>query len=149
MFDLRTPILCFFTSAVLSLVGCAHGSQITPFRGTQASLVSPARVQILRTKGPFTSFNELGLISFRSRSFDVAAIYEQLRADAGEYGAHAVIDLKITEESHIETKQVEKCERKIVCDSGHCEQKEVCDMVPKSEKVTTYLASGTMIRSKK
>jgi hypothetical protein len=126
-------------------------SQIVPFHaeagGKFGPPVAPERVSIYRTHGPYTSFKELGAISFTTFSPGTNSIYQQLREDAGDAGASAIIDLKLSGETHTEIDWEQQCYDRTECSStGLCETKQDCHMEPVSKIVSTYRAVGTMIQ---
>jgi len=133
----------------LSLTACVH-SQIVPFHaeagGKFGPPISPEHVAIYRTHGPYTSFKELGAISFSTFSPSTNSIYRQLREDAGEAGASAIIDLKMSGETHTEIDWEQRCFDRTECSStGVCETRQDCHMEPVSKIVSTFRAVGTMI----
>ena len=141
----------------LLITGCvilpqSPQSQILTFSGKDALVYPPVvseNVEIYRTRGPYASFLELGAISFRRGDLNLSLFYDQLRKDSGAVGAQAIVDLKFSHETHTEQKSVEKCETKTECNfENQCESKEKCHTEWVTENVTTYLGTGTMIRSK-
>jgi hypothetical protein len=143
-----------FLILIFVMSGCAH-STIIPFQpegtpGEVAPPTDPNTIGIYRVTHPFASFDELGLITFRSPSFDLNVIFAQLRKDAATKGAEAIIDLKLSGEEHIETLMTQVCTPNIACDgNGACVTDQTCSMQPSDQSVSSFLAEGTLIRTKK
>jgi hypothetical protein len=146
---LRNVIFSLF---ILPLVGCAH-STIVPFQlpGEQSKAYPPSNpkdVGIYRSEHPFASFVELGVISYRMGAYDLLAMYNQLRLDSGKYGAQAVVDVKVTKETHAESVTEQQCTPTTTCDSNGCSTDNVCHSEQVLENVSTFLITGSMIREK-
>lgn len=136
------------------LAGCAH-STIIPFQaagGNKPKTYPPTQAEdvgIYRSTHPFSSFIELGMITYRAYAFDLYEMYNQIRKDAAEYGAQAVVDVKITGETHTEYVMKNICTPHTTCDAtGICSTNDEChtDQVP--TEVSTFLIAGSMIRGK-
>lgn len=138
-------------------IGCAPHSTIVRFDKPAEKMPPPAfpptgpeTIGVYRVTKPFEPFQELGLISFRTDFFSLPAFYDQLRKDAGEQGAEAIVDLRVTSETHTEIVWERRCTPRTVCNTnGVCTTDEDCTDVPVSRDVTTFLAAGTMIRRKR
>ena len=139
----------------LLLAACAHKSTIIPFQqgANKAVAVEPTlpdNVGIYRHSKPFKSYSELGLITFRTESYELPYIYKVLRTDAAAQGADAVIDTKVKGESHTEYKTEQKCVQRNVCDAnGVCTNVDDCHDEQVAQNVTTYLVEGSMIKRTK
>jgi hypothetical protein len=153
---MKIILSCLF---LVLFTACA-ASQVTPFsrseNGEAAKTITypvtnPAIVGIYRSTRPFTSFIELGLITFRSTSFDLGGMYDQIRKDAAKYGAHAVVDVKITDETHSETTSENKCSPVTTCepDGSNCSTHDDCHVEEVPRQVQTFLMTGSMIRRKR
>lgn len=130
-------------------IGCAH-SNVVLYKPNQnqniAASYTPDQVQIYRTKGPYRSFQEIGLVHLRLNSLYLPNLYEQLRYEGHKAGATAIIDLRVTSETHTESKTIEQCEDKLECDAeGQCQSKHICNNENQEDSITTYLAVGTLI----
>jgi hypothetical protein len=138
---------------MIFLIGCAH-SVIVPFEnskvsGTRYAPVLLETVGVYRVARPFKEDIEIGLISYRSRSSGIGEIYEQMRTDAAEYGAQAVVDVKISSETHSEMQMDNQCTPITKCSGdGTCTSSEDCHPIPVWVSVTTFLGVGSMIREK-
>lgn len=143
-----------FLTFVAVVAGCAH-STIIPFQPSSIAAAKtypptlPAAVGIYRSEHPFDSFEELGLITFRTGELNLPKIYEQLRRDSALQGAEAVVDVMIKGETHTESKTVQECTPHTDCDAdGKCETHQDCTTKWVDEEVTTFLIEGSMIRKK-
>jgi hypothetical protein len=143
-FALKLSMLLAFAQ----LLGCATPSSIVRFHPTEKkpNAVPVEEVGIYRTRGPYTSVSEIGMISYHSATPDLEWIYKQLREDAANQGAIAVIDLKITSETHREWQTENKCSDDTKCDSnGQCTTHHNCHDESVMKDVTTYGATGTLL----
>ena len=137
------------------LLGCVS-SQVVLFNNssTQTSTAGvvqslPQNVSIFRSQHPYTSYTELGLITFRDSGFLIERIYEQLRKDAAKQGADSIWDLKITGETHTEQVYERVCRQVTNCNpEGICAAVDECHDEPVSKEVSTYTATGSLIRKK-
>ena len=148
----RSKILSglIFLSAIS---GCAHTSTIVPFHKDElgqpeySSPTLPIKVGVYRSTRPFSSFTELGLITFHSHHFHLKEMYDQIRKDAAAKGAEAIIDVKLKSETHTETNMVHNCNPVTTCDAMNiCATDNQCTDQLISEDVTTFLIEGTMIK---
>jgi hypothetical protein len=143
-----------FRPLIFIVSGCAH-STIIPFQTEGAKVettptTDPNTIGIYRVTHPIASFEEIGLITFRSPGFDLNVIFAQLRKDAATKGAEAIVDLKLSGEEHIETLMTQVCTPNTTCDgNGACVTDQACSMQPSDQSVSSFLAEGTLIRSKK
>jgi hypothetical protein len=141
------------------LISCAHHSNVVLFnqnssartsRSTGMAKVPAEKVSIYRSQIPFKPFEEIGLVTIRSDSFDLEYIHNRLRSDAAEHGAQAVVSVKTKGETHTEWVTERKCETKNECDlNGVCTPHEDCHDEQVPQEVTTFLTEGSMIRRKK
>ena len=136
------------------MLGCAQHSTIIPFHRATEAAERPVRVAvnyehigIFRSAHPFTRFDELGIITFRTNAPSLTMIYERLREDAAPQGADAVIDVRIKPESHTEMDAVPTCVPRTVCTVNGCSTTNICSSRSIPREVSTFLVEGSMIRS--
>ena len=139
---------------ILFLNGCAQ-STIIPFQPLMDGKVShyppndPAAVGIYRSTHPFSSFVELGMITYRIGAFDLRTMYNQLRKDSASLGADAVVDVKITKETHTDLVMENRCTPHTVCSAdAACTTEDECHTVQTPTEESTFLITGSMIRRK-
>ncbi len=140
--------------SILFLAACTH-AQITPFQKAkvdqqpQFTPTNPSEIGIYRTYNPYSNFIELGLISLDTNSLDLNWIYNQLRTDAAEVGAEAIIDLHIHSETHTETHWQDVCSPQTSCTGdGNCTTNQSCHSEMVTEEKSSFLTEGSMIRRK-
>lgn len=149
----KSFFLFIFTWPLVFLIGCVH-SQVVLFGSPSITQVksypptNPQDVAVYRSTNPISPFTEIGMISYHTGAYDLPTMYDRLRQDSAAYGAQAVIDIKITHETHTEMVYTPACHPETVCDfNGICNTTQVCDnqMIP--QEVTTNLITGSMIRA--
>ncbi len=154
-FNVRRVFL-MMAEAIL-VTACAH-SQVTLFPQNSTVKIAnpnttkatqPESVGIYRSAIPFDSFIEIGLITLRTKYFDLPSIYERLRIDSAQQGAQAVVAVKTNGETHKEWVTERKCEQKTDCSTtSECSSHEVCHDEQTLEEVSSFLTEGSMIRRK-
>lgn len=144
-------ILIFLPLALC--IGCATTRSnilsFQPLTGTQPKSyppTDPQSVGIYRVSNPFPSFKELGLISYRTGAYDIVSMYDQLRKDSSEYGAQAVVGIKVTKETHEETTYEQRCTPETTCNDNGCTTQDRCETKAVTTHVSTFLITGSMIR---
>jgi hypothetical protein len=115
---------------------------------------------VFRSVMPFERYEEMGLITVSLASGKIDDIYQGLRQSAADFGADAVVGVKVDERFHAEARTKEVCAPQQTCvpqtkcasEGNDCATESVCVSTPVCTTVreppntTTYLGIGTMIR---